>query len=83
MEQAAVQMFRRVWGLPGERALTAGPTVNDHSFFGVLDEMATNWILSRRRRALPSEADAIVDLFVGAVGPGSSGPPRKHQGRRP
>ena len=33
-------------------------------FFGGLDEMATNWILSRRKYALVSEADAIVDLFV-------------------
>ena len=33
-------------------------------FFGGLDEMATNWILSRRKYALASEADAIVDLFV-------------------
>jgi TetR/AcrR family transcriptional regulator, fatty acid metabolism regulator protein len=39
-------------------------------FFGGLDEMATNWILSRRKYTLASEADAIVDLFVhGAVGP--------------
>jgi TetR/AcrR family transcriptional regulator, fatty acid metabolism regulator protein len=33
-------------------------------FFGGLDEMATNWILSRRKYALASETDAIVDLFV-------------------
>lgn len=39
-------------------------------FFGGLDEMATNWILSRRKYALASEADAIVDLFVnGAATP--------------
>jgi TetR/AcrR family transcriptional regulator, fatty acid metabolism regulator protein len=36
--------------------------------FGALDEMATNWILSRRRYALANEADAIVDLFVGGLG---------------
>lgn len=36
-------------------------------FFGGLDEMATNWILSRRRYSLVSEADAVVDLFVGGV----------------
>ena len=34
-------------------------------FFGGLDEMATNWILSTRRYSLVSQADAIVDLFVG------------------
>jgi TetR/AcrR family fatty acid metabolism transcriptional regulator len=33
-------------------------------FFGALDEMATNWILSRRRYLLESDADAVVDLFV-------------------
>jgi|SRR5215207_8733497 len=33
-------------------------------FFGGLDEMATNWILSRRKYALAAESDAIVDLFV-------------------
>jgi len=36
-------------------------------FFGALDEMATNWILSRRKYALASESDAIVDLFVGGL----------------
>ncbi len=39
-------------------------------FFGGLDEMATNWILSRRKYALASEADAIVDLFVHGAGKG-------------
>src|SRR3954463_4732734 len=33
-------------------------------FFGALDEMATNWILSRRRRPLEADADAVVDLFL-------------------
>ncbi len=33
-------------------------------FFGALDEMATNWILSRRRYALEADADAVVDLFI-------------------
>jgi TetR/AcrR family fatty acid metabolism transcriptional regulator len=33
-------------------------------FFGALDEMATNWILSRRRRSLESDADHVVDLFL-------------------
>jgi TetR/AcrR family transcriptional regulator, fatty acid metabolism regulator protein len=37
-------------------------------FFGGLDEMATNWILSRRAYSLRSEADAIVDVFVGGLG---------------
>ncbi|MGC4085723.1 MAG: TetR/AcrR family transcriptional regulator [Vicinamibacterales bacterium] len=33
-------------------------------FFGALDEMATNWILSRRRYNLELDADAVVDLFL-------------------
>jgi TetR/AcrR family transcriptional regulator, fatty acid metabolism regulator protein len=37
-------------------------------FFGGLDEMATNWILSRRKYAMASDADAIVDLFVNGAG---------------
>ncbi|MGE3274561.1 MAG: TetR/AcrR family transcriptional regulator [Vicinamibacterales bacterium] len=36
-------------------------------FFGALDEMATNWVLSRRRYTLAAEADAIVDLFIHGV----------------
>jgi TetR/AcrR family transcriptional regulator, fatty acid metabolism regulator protein len=43
-------------------------------FFGALDEMATNWILSRRRYALADQADEIVDLLVGGFGaPGKGG----------
>ena len=37
-------------------------------FFGGLDEMATNWILSKRRYNLVAQADAIVDIFVCGVG---------------
>lgn len=44
------------------------PTLAAKLFFGALDEMATNWILSRRKYALASEADAIVDLFIGGLG---------------
>src|SRR3954449_12216785 len=32
--------------------------------FGALDEMATNWILSRRRYSLQADADTVVDLFI-------------------
>jgi TetR/AcrR family fatty acid metabolism transcriptional regulator len=39
-------------------------TVAAKMFFGVLDEMATNWILSRRRYSLEADADTVVDLFV-------------------
>jgi TetR/AcrR family transcriptional regulator, fatty acid metabolism regulator protein len=44
------------------------PTLAAKLFFGALDEMATNWILSRRRYSLVGEADAIVQLFVGGLG---------------
>ncbi len=43
------------------------PTLAAKLFFGGLDEMATNWVLSRRKYSLVSEADAIVDVFVGGV----------------
>src|SRR3954469_15179171 len=32
--------------------------------FGALDEMATNWILSRRRYSLEADADTVVDLII-------------------
>ncbi len=40
------------------------PTAATKMFFGALDEMATNWILSRRRYLLEADADLVVDLFV-------------------
>jgi TetR/AcrR family fatty acid metabolism transcriptional regulator len=37
-------------------------------FFGAIDEMATNWILSKRPHVLEADADRVVDLFLhGAV----------------
>ena len=36
-------------------------------FFGALDEMATNWILSDRRYDLAADADAVVDVFLHGV----------------
>lgn len=44
------------------------PTLAAKIFFGALDEMATNWILSRRRYPLAADADAIVDLFINGIG---------------
>jgi len=35
--------------------------------FGALDEMATNWMLSRRRYALAADADAVIDLLLGGL----------------
>jgi TetR/AcrR family transcriptional regulator, fatty acid metabolism regulator protein len=52
-------------------------------FFGALDEMATNWILSRRRYALTADVDAIVDIFVnGAGGDRAARGPRRTPERR-
>ena len=52
------QVFRR----------DVNPTLAAKLFFGALDEMATNWILSRRRYSLAAEADAIVDFMIGGLG---------------
>ena len=43
------------------------PTTAAKVFFGSLDEMATNWILSRRRYPLAADADVVVDLFLNGV----------------
>jgi TetR/AcrR family fatty acid metabolism transcriptional regulator len=42
-------------------------TVAAKVFFGALDEMATNWILSRRRYSLASQSETVVDLFLNGV----------------
>lgn len=36
-------------------------------FFGALDEMATNWILSRRRYKLAPMADQVLDILLNGV----------------
>ena len=36
-------------------------------FFGMLDEMATNWILSKRKYSLAAEADQIAELFIAGM----------------
>jgi len=46
------------------------PTLGAKLLFGGLDEMATNWILSRRRYALAAQADPIVDCFVSGLAAG-------------
>jgi len=50
------------------------PTLAAKLVFGALDEMATNWILSRRKYSLVDEADAIVDLLVGGLAPHEARP---------
>lgn len=46
---------------------TVGATTAAKIFFGGLDEMATNWVLSQRKYALAADADAVVDLFLNGV----------------
>jgi TetR/AcrR family fatty acid metabolism transcriptional regulator len=36
-------------------------------FFGALDEMATNWILSRKRYKLAPLADQVLDILLNGV----------------
>lgn len=45
----------------------ASPTLVAKMFFGALDEMATNWILSKRRYKLAPMADEVLDIFLGGV----------------
>src|SRR6476469_834124 len=74
MERFSSTLLRDYLGLireavaDGQRAGTfrsdLKPTVAAKMLFGALDEMATNWILSRRRYSLEADADAVVDLFI-------------------
>jgi TetR/AcrR family transcriptional regulator, fatty acid metabolism regulator protein len=43
------------------------PTVAAKLFFGMLDEMATDWVLSPRRYPLEAESALVVDLFVNGL----------------
>lgn len=51
----------------GQFRADLNPTIAAKIFFGALDEMATNWMLSRRRYSLAAQADTVVDLFVNGV----------------
>ncbi|MCA1631507.1 MAG: TetR family transcriptional regulator [Acidobacteria bacterium] len=55
----------------GQRAGVFRPELNAKIvakvFFGALDEMATNWILSRRRYKLAPLADAALDIILDGV----------------
>lgn len=59
------------------------PTLAAKTFFGALDEMATNWMLSNRKYALTADADAIVDLFVNGVGDRGPRPEGRSGARSP
>lgn len=54
-------------------------TIAAKVFFGMLDELVTNWVLSHRRYALEADAELVVDLFVNGLAPRAVGASR---GRR-
>jgi len=74
MERFSATLLRDYLGLireaiaDGQRAglfrTDVKATVMAKMLFGALDEMATNWILSRRRYSLEADADTVVDLFI-------------------
>jgi TetR/AcrR family fatty acid metabolism transcriptional regulator len=55
----------------GQRAGIFRPELNARVvakiLFGALDEMATNWILSKRRYKLVPMADQVMDIFLNGV----------------
>jgi TetR/AcrR family transcriptional regulator, fatty acid metabolism regulator protein len=80
MEQFSTTKLREYLGIIRDTIASAqsaglvrpgvNPTLAAKMLFGALDEMATNWMLSRRRYALADVADEVVDLFVRGVGSG-------------
>ncbi|MGQ0732849.1 MAG: TetR/AcrR family transcriptional regulator [Acidobacteriota bacterium] len=78
MEQFSSTYLRDYLGLiretiaQGQRARQFRPDVNPtlaaKLLFGALDEMATNWVLSRRRYSLAADTDLVIDMFVNGVG---------------
>jgi TetR/AcrR family fatty acid metabolism transcriptional regulator len=48
------------------------PTIAAKVLFGALDEMATNWILSKRRYSLAGEADGVMEILVNGLARGNS-----------
>jgi TetR/AcrR family fatty acid metabolism transcriptional regulator len=55
----------------GQRRALFRPDLNSKFvtkiLFGALDEMATNWILSKRRYKLAPMADEVLDIFLNGV----------------
>ena len=77
MEEFSAAGFAEYLGLiraaieEGQRAGVFRPDVNAKVvakiLFGALDEMATNWILSKRRYKLAPMADQVLDIFLNGV----------------
>lgn len=77
MEEFSAAGFAAYLGLiratieEGQRAGDFRPELNakvvSKILFGALDEMATNWILSKRRYKLAPMADQVLDIFLCGV----------------
>lgn len=77
MEEFSAAGFAEYLGLirttfeEGQRAGLFRPELNAKVMakilFGALDEMATNWILSKRRYRLAPMADQVLDIFLNGV----------------
>ncbi len=77
MEEFSAAGFAEYLGLiretfeEGQRAgvfrAALNPKIVAKVFFGALDEMATNWILSRRRYKLAPLADTVLDIILDGV----------------
>lgn len=77
MEEFSAAGFAEYLGLirsaieEGQRAGVFRPQLNAKLLakilFGALDEMATNWILSKRRYKLAPMADQVLDIFLNGV----------------
>jgi TetR/AcrR family fatty acid metabolism transcriptional regulator len=77
MEQLSTTHLREYLGLMRDtiaEAQAAGafrpevnPTLAAKVLFGALDEMATNWILSKRRYALADETEAVLDILLNGL----------------
>ena len=94
MEQFSTSQLREYLGIIREAIVDGqaqgvfrreiNPTFGAKLVFGALDEMATNWILSRRKYSLVAEADAIVDFLVGGLAtPGARAMPLRPARRVP
>jgi TetR/AcrR family fatty acid metabolism transcriptional regulator len=51
------------------------PAIFKRMLFGALDELALQWVLSKKRYSLTSMADQVTDIFVNgiAVSPAANG----------
>lgn len=89
MEQLSTTHLREYLGLMRDtiaEAQTSGafrknvnPTLAAKVLFGALDEMATNWILSKRKYSLVDEVDAVLDMLLNGLRDGQPQRPLRSQ----